>query len=152
MNISSVLSHFLLKSHAISKRKSGTEDSKDGSYPDIKNYQLTWKMTIYTKNKLYYITREIQCKKMLVLATPSQITLSNSEKKSWPYCTFLDVSGSFNKYYSSWKNWKVCWTISACLKYNWAITINIHLSQFTGRLLVHFCCFDFYLLSLIIFS
>lgn len=31
-------------SHPISKRKSGTEDSKAGSYPDIKNYLLTWKM------------------------------------------------------------------------------------------------------------
>lgn len=53
------------------------------------------------KNKHFYIATEIQCKKMFVLPTPSQIMLSNLEKKSWPYCIFLDISGSFKKYYSS---------------------------------------------------
>lgn len=44
LNAFSVVSHFLLKSHPISKRTSGTEGFKHGSYPYIKNYLLTWKM------------------------------------------------------------------------------------------------------------
>lgn len=51
------------------------------------------------KNKHFYITTEIQCKIIFVLAAPPQIMSSNPEEKSWPYCTFIDIFGSFN---SSW--------------------------------------------------
>lgn len=82
-------------------------------------------LDIYMKKNHFYTTTEIQCKTIFVLPTPPEIMLSNPEKKSWPYCTFIDILGSFNNYYSSWKNWKICLTISACLKYKWAMTINI---------------------------